>query len=155
MSFRANFGHHSAFLRRRGLIGAMVAAAAAPLWTVFSGLAPAAERNRRVARRLLRVLANIEGARRVGAAWLARHPSEGDIGRLLASLRLPADRFSQAVEQDRLADMRGALPQRIADDFTCGRVVRVEGWLLAETEIRLCALAAVTPGQAGDRAIAG
>jgi hypothetical protein len=156
MGVRAKRLSELAFVRRRGLIGAIAAVAAAPLWMALAGrLASSGDRSEAAARRLIAALPNADSSRRIGAAWLAQRPREGNVGRLLACLRQPGDGFARAVERGESTVLRGALPQRIADDFACGRVVRVEGWLLAETEIRLCALAAVTPGQAGDRAIAG
>jgi hypothetical protein len=36
-----------------------------------------------------------------------------------------------------------ALRARNSEDFAAGRVVRLDGWVLAATEARLCALAAL------------
>ncbi len=37
--------------------------------------------------------------------------------------------------------LRETVAARVRDDFATARVVNVDGWLLARTEARLCALA--------------
>jgi hypothetical protein len=63
-------------------------------------------------------------ALRIGRAYLREHPEE----RRRASL---AD----------LPTSREALAARVQRDFASERVTKVGGWLLAETEVRLCVLA--------------
>lgn len=41
------------------------------------------------------------------------------------------------------ADVRDRLKAKTAEDFQDGRIVPVRGWLLGETEARLCAIAAL------------
>jgi len=41
------------------------------------------------------------------------------------------------------AAMRARIKAGTARDFSNGRIVRVQGWLLGETEARLCAIAAL------------
>jgi hypothetical protein len=72
----------------------------------------------------------------IGCAYLAEHPEERDRKRLLRELDLDV----AGAETSRLREM---LVQRQLRDFAFGRVVRVDGWILSETEARLCALAAV------------
>jgi len=74
-----------------------------------------------------------EGARRVGAAYLAGHKGL-DAGRLADEL-LP-DGWSQ----DAVAKLRA----RAAADFRAGRLFVHRGWRLSDTEGRLFALAALT-----------
>lgn len=69
-------------------------------------------------------------ARRVGRAYLRRHPAEADVALLRAALA--AD----------LGDPE-RLRARVRGDFEREAVVRVQGWVLSRTEARLCALEAL------------
>lgn len=82
--------------------------------------------------------------RRLGRHYLADTPDERDPATLLARLSLdrlisasgdPARQggFWRAVETD-------ALKARREQEFASGETVIVDGWLLARTEARLCAL---------------
>ncbi|HMR29351.1 MAG TPA: hypothetical protein PKA13_01505 [Geminicoccaceae bacterium] len=88
------------------------------------------------------------------ASLVADRPAAHRLGR--AYLDVAAERRPQAIEralQERLAEighdgsahgLGRAVGRAIADDFAASRTVLVEGWLLAETECRLCALTALT-----------
>jgi hypothetical protein len=71
--------------------------------------------------RIARLFSDRESARRIGAAYVAAYPAEGSRSHLLACRRIDVARRA---------------------DFGAGRVVRVNGWVLAETEARACALVA-------------
>ncbi len=98
--------------------------------------------------RLLGVFSRPESAAIVGRRYLERYPMEADPVRLLAAIegRLrraagppslpPLDRIGKAQLDRHIA-------AAVARDFEDGRMAEVEGWLLAETEARLCALAAL------------
>lgn len=87
----------------------------------------------------LRRLVGGSGPRVVGRAYLRTVPEESEAATLVRLL-LPGHedrtRFRRASEERR----REALRASVAEDFRAGRVVRVEGWMLARTEARLCAL---------------
>ena len=68
----------------------------------------------------------LQSAAAVGEAYLSGHPQEAD-ATLLAGALAPG----------------GDVRHQVRADFAAGRVVRVDGWLLALTEARLCALAAL------------
>lgn len=84
----------------------------------------------------------VERVRRIGAAWGDAHPDERTATQLRAVLRkrlhLPEPSHDSA-----LAD---AVSRAIADDFEHDRIVVVDGWLLAVTEARQCALYALGAG---------
>jgi hypothetical protein len=84
------------------------------------------------------ILQGSESAIALGRAYLDHHPEEADPDRLLACLR--ADLQELSGETTLLADGLRELVQR---DFDRVRLVDVEGWLLATSEARLCALAAL------------
>lgn len=79
----------------------------------------------------------------IGLAYLADRPEERDTGLLLAGV-LDADvGGASPVRRLAAADLHAWLRQRNRADFAAGRTVWVEGWLLAQTEARLYALAAM------------
>ena len=46
----------------------------------------------------------------------------------------------KGAESTSSTDLRAALEKKIRDDFSQNRVVRVDGWIISETEARQCAL---------------
>lgn len=78
----------------------------------------------------------------VGRAYLAQRPEERNAPRLLARV-LETDSGASAMPSLAAADLHAWLRQRSRADFAAGRTVWVEGWLLAQTEARLYALAAL------------
>lgn len=87
---------------------------------------------------------NRASAKRIGETYLRSIPSEADIP-LLVSLICPADR--ERIIEFETADLIGCrklLKRRLRQDFENGQMVDVQGWILSKTEIRLCALAALT-----------
>lgn len=78
------------------------------------------------------------GAREIGRRYLAQFPEESDPRRLEANLLRREDRLSAA-------RMRARLAERRRNDFAAGRTVLINGWILAQSEVRACALLAVLP----------
>ena len=77
----------------------------------------------------------------VGQAYLAQHPEEADLDRLVGALfadkPLAQPRGSDETEEEAI---RKWVAVRIEDDFRRARIAAVGGWVLAQTEARLCAL---------------
>lgn len=71
----------------------------------------------------------------VGAEYLASAPHEADLDGLQR-------RFQFALDSRHGA--RAAVAERLRRDFAEGDTVRLRGWVLARTEARLCAMAALT-----------
>lgn len=67
----------------------------------------------------------------VGRRYLLTHPGERDFDDVVALLRAGSPR-----------DPLSAVRRRVAEDFNRGRVIVVDGWVLARTEARLCGLLA-------------
>lgn len=82
-------------------------------------------------------------ARAVGRAYLAATPNERAADALVERLtaRLPAGRASLASDSD--VELRAQLHRAIEQDFAAERTVQLDGWLLSQTEARLCALTAL------------
>lgn len=96
-----------------------------------------------IASRLTEVFIHKESAKIVGLEYLSCVPNERDVG-LLTNLICSFQ--SEGCEEFAKADMvkrRKMLLDQQRKDFEHGRIVNVQGWILSETEARLCALAAL------------
>jgi len=127
--------------RRRFLRGALLGAATSlldPLRRAWGFEAARSAVPPDLARRLVQSLRDSSSARAVGAAYLRTMPDEADVQTLLA--RLLGDQPALSGSRSAAAT-RKLLRRCIRADFAGERVVAVDGWLLAETEARLCALA--------------
>ena len=71
------------------------------------------------------LFSNLPSARAIGAAYLRSHPAD----------RLDAETLVAALP---------TVAEHVRNDFSNARVVTVDGWMLAVTEARLCALAYLT-----------
>jgi hypothetical protein len=124
------------FLLAVGGLGASLAWRAGGLW-------PFLRRDQAPSERLAALLRHEEGARAIGREYLRRVPAEASSSVLTARVaeRLPGGLGAvDTVSQDRLREL---LLRASADDFHELRTVEVQGWVLARTEARLCALAAL------------
>jgi hypothetical protein len=94
---------------------------------------------------LLRVFRSLDQPAVVGREYLALAPGEADARDLTALIaaRLPGGHRALARDTGRL---RATVDRCVRADFAAGRVVTVDGWILAATEARLCALAALAVG---------
>jgi hypothetical protein len=94
---------------------------------------------RRVAEWVL-PLGEIASASDLGIEYLTRYPSEADINALLARLQTLVDPLAALRDDPRAL---ASLSAGVRQDFVDGNVVRVGGWLLSRTELRVYALAAL------------
>jgi len=119
---------------RRVLLAALASVLASPVlaWAIPSGAA----RSNRI--RAERLLSDLGGAKAIGARYLALAPQESAPGFLAACL-FPADGAGTCGEADP-DRLRRALDDRRRRDFAAGDTVLIDGWILARTEARLCAL---------------
>lgn len=126
---------------RRRIMGLVALAGMAPLSILGAGKVRAFEP---MTYQLVRVFKDQANAAGVGRACLHAVPGECDVFSVtddLCNSLLAAGFRLDGISDRRLRD---ALATLQSQDFRAGRVVRVEGWILAETDIRLCALAALT-----------
>ena len=84
-----------------------------------------------------------ESAAIIGLEYLRYRPAEANI-RLLVDLICSCrpERLAELAKAD-TEKCRGLLARQQRQDFEHNRVVKVHGWILSETEARLCALAAL------------
>ena len=96
----------------------------------------------RLGARLLQLFRSPVSAAAIGRAYLQESPQDGDEPRLLRLICSPGRRWRTANTRQ----LRVLIAQQQVEDFKQGRLVRVDGWMLSETEARLCALAALREG---------
>lgn len=92
--------------------------------------------------RLSRFFANGESARAIGRRYLALTPEESDINRLTTLICGAPENYVH-LTRSRPDETRSLLAAQQRADFAAGRTVMVDGWVLSQTEARLCALAAL------------
>lgn len=90
---------------------------------------------------LARLFTRPASARIVGFAYLEARPEEADIVVLLQ--RILGDAAAAAPTGAQFEALPATVAARKRADFVEGRLVNVGGWLLSETEGRLCALVAL------------
>lgn len=93
--------------------------------------------------RLAGFLRHGESARIVGREYLRTVPAEASRRMLIARVaeRLPGGLRTVATASD--GRLRELLLRAMAEDFRALRTVQLRGWVLAQTEARLCALEAL------------
>jgi hypothetical protein len=101
------------------------------------------DRHRTLRVRLLDSLYHGESARAIGHRFLSRHPEEGNAAVLERHITesIPGGAMRLVAAKDE--ELRRCLATRVRQDFVEDRVVRIDGWILSSTEVRLCALAAL------------
>jgi hypothetical protein len=93
--------------------------------------------------RLKRFFSNKESARVIGKRYLTMRPEESSLNRLTALICRTPESYDQLAKTD-TNTLRILLAEQQRDDFTNGRVMLVDGWILSETEVHLCAIASLS-----------
>jgi hypothetical protein len=119
-------------------VGGSVAVARIRPWSLLAQFAPPSP-----AMRLVGLFAHPKSARAVGEAYLASAPMDSAAPRLMDQLTTGLSGGRSTIDEANDAELRELLVTRIGADFEKGRVVDVDGWILATTEARLYALAAL------------
>jgi len=96
--------------------------------------APDAEQER-AARIVAALFTSRHSAAAVGRAYLRQRQDRPSARQVLEELHLDAKSSGQCITP---------LRERLRADFESGRVVSIEGWVLSDTEAKLCALAALS-----------
>jgi hypothetical protein len=82
-----------------------------------------------------------ESARIVGLEYLRTVPTERDAGELAKLICSPLDH--DQILRASTVEIKALLRHQQREDFENERIVKVNGWILSQTEARLCALAAL------------
>jgi hypothetical protein len=134
----------SRFGRRRLLAAIVAMGAFLPVVRQARGRVVASDP---AAARLIGLLKHRHSARALGSVYLATHAQEADAQKLV-ELVIRSDDDPLIADRTSDAGLRAWLRRRQARDFATGRIVNQGGWLLSATEVRICALAALTWGHA-------
>ena len=126
-------------LGRREFLKAAGGAAASGL--IGPALTLGCAREAALERALVGLLSDPAGAAAVGRVWLAQAPGEADAARLVEDLAGPRLAEWQQLAAGGADALRPLVRARHVDDFAAGKVASVNGWVLSQTEVRLCALA--------------
>jgi hypothetical protein len=103
------------------------------LWLVFGIPSGCGGGNRSIVLDLLEAFPDRSALRIVGERVLRSVPEFGD-AKLLSETLLSHPRWSSKRDPGRL------FAEQVAEDFEAGRVMNVAGWILAQSEARLCGL---------------
>ena len=106
-----------------------------PIWIVGRSPRRAATDN------LVQLLSNRTSVVRVGTAYLVTAPEDADPNVAIDRMRRHGDALASALETGSPGQVRILAARDIREDLAEGRIVKVAGWLLSQTEARLCALA--------------
>lgn len=79
----------------------------------------------------------------IGLEYLRSYPAERDVGLLLDRIFSTRSKLRSEIAGAVTDRHRRVLAMQTREDFECGRVVEVQGWILSLTEVRLCALVAL------------
>jgi hypothetical protein len=89
------------------------------------------------------VFYNRKSATVIGLEYLRSAPNEADVRRLTNLICSRWQGRYDAIAPEATARIKEMLLHQQREDFDQGRIVNVRGWILSETEARLCALAAL------------
>jgi hypothetical protein len=93
--------------------------------------------------RLAAILTHQESANVIGVAYLQQYPQEANVRILLDRIVSSPAAGDLGLFNGTDQSLRQLLDGMIRQDFGDDRVVKLQGWILAMTEARLCALAAL------------
>lgn len=93
--------------------------------------------------KLLKLLEDKDSAKVIGREYLRQAPKEADEHLLIDLLCACGPEGRAELARADAVKLRDWLSLKQRRDFEHGQVVDVQGWILSETEVRLCALAAV------------
>jgi hypothetical protein len=86
---------------------------------------------------------NKESARAIGLAYLRTVPEEANAQQLTQLICSSWEQRYDELVHANAAKIKTILLRQQRQDFEKGRIIELEGWILSETEARLCALAAL------------
>jgi hypothetical protein len=93
--------------------------------------------------KLVSFFSHKESAKQVGLEYLKSTPMEADVHLLTRLICSFNEEYREKLLQSDSKRLRDLLRQRLCIDFEKDDVVTVNGWILAATEARLCALTAL------------
>jgi hypothetical protein len=111
---------------------------------LYSSLSQRLLRTSDLASSLTHLFSHRESAIVVGLEYLQYRPGEADVDRLVDLICLCRPERRAELARAKVERLREVLKLQQREDFRYSRIVKVHGWILSETEARLCALVALT-----------
>lgn len=93
---------------------------------------------------LKKLFKNRESAAAVGEAYLAAFPKEASAGKLIGALETENGWQPLELASTGKRKFNQLVKRSVTDDFRAGKTVLLDGWMLARTEARLCALVSLS-----------
>ncbi len=127
------------FLQRLVLSGFAIAL---PSGTTFA-FGQARDPSELLASRLSWFFVNRQSAQVVGRRYLALAPDEANVNRLTELIARTPENYVRLANTD-IGELRALLSVQQRQDFEQNLTASIDGWILSETEARLCAIAAIS-----------
>jgi hypothetical protein len=127
-------------LTRRKFLGLSTALLAGGGFLGFLKWRPSATRNR-LADGARGIFKNRQSARYIGERYLEQYPGEKDVSLLLEQIFGSDHGMGPWTPEQEIMDW---VKKRIQRDFAEGNIRELQGWICSATELRLCALTALT-----------
>ncbi len=97
--------------------------------------------------KLVDLLKHRESAKRIGSAYIRITSGEANANKLASQILSDLAYHQQELDKVSPADLRERIRWRTRQDFEDGRVIKLHGWIVSVTEIRICVLSVfVLPG---------
>jgi hypothetical protein len=96
-----------------------------------------------LALKLAQVFTHNPSAAIVGLEYLRCVPGEANVGLLVDLICASQPKQRAELDQADMGKLRELLRSQQRQDFERGHTVKVQGWILSQTEVRLCGLAAL------------
>lgn len=93
--------------------------------------------------KMIKFYHDTHSAQMIGREYLKYFSEEADINLLVDLLCSHSLRKRRALVQADMSKLREMMLQMQRDDFEHSHVVNIRGWILSQTECRLCAMAAL------------
>lgn len=101
-------------------------------------------------RRLVSFLRHRKGVQAIGRSYLQLYPQEADAEHLFRTILNRNEDIWNALASGGASDIRASIRTLIVNDFAESRTVCLEGWILSQTEVRLCGLTCLVSSRRND-----
>lgn len=79
----------------------------------------------------------------LGAAYLSQYPKEADAEILIRAIFENENAVSDVSNEISQSDLKAFLADKVKSDFAAQKVIRLNGWMISQTEAQLSALVAI------------
>jgi len=93
--------------------------------------------------KLLATLRDLDSAKILGREYLQITPEEANINLLVKLISTSQHLMTIDIDSTSTIKLRKEITQQLQKDFELNEIINLQGWILAKTEVRLCALSAL------------